>query len=151
MTAVRFRARYHGFVVAIATARDVTTVRFYLWFRVDTRSSDLGALSDSAVARDARVWLLRVRCLHARSFRRRERVPAEPVAVRGVVPEPGRRVRVRMSGRVRAGHRGQQHVPGPGRVRGRAAHLPAAVRQHARVVQVRMPAGLPAGRRPLSG
>jgi len=81
-------------------------------------------------------------------MRRRERVPAQPVAVRDVVPERGRRLRVRLSRRIPV-ERGQQHLPGPGRVRDRPAHLPTAVRQHARLVQVRVPTRLPAVRRPL--
>lgn len=78
-------------------------------------------------------------------------MPAHPVPLRDVVPELGRRVRVRLFRRARAGHGRQQHLSGPGRVRHRTAHLPAAVHQHARFVRVWMPTGLPTGWRPLSG
>lgn len=80
--------------------------------------------------------------------RRRKRMSVQSVSVRNVVSESGRRLRVRLSRRVPVECR-QRHLSGLGRVHCWPTHLPTVVHQHPRVVQVRLPTGLPADRRSL--
>jgi len=81
-------------------------------------------------------------------FRRCKRMPAQPFAVRNVVSEFGRRLRVRLSRRIPVEPR-QHHLPGPGRVHYWPTRLPTIVHQHPRVLQVWVPTRLPTDRRSL--